>query len=98
MNALRAGGDTSLEADHWLGGKPEGICCDNGPENIRETIRRWSDDWDVWFEHIQLGRPHQNAYVKRFNCMVCTSGCRNIIGATWKRQGCTSRTGCGFTP
>ena len=26
-----------------------------------------------------------------------TSGCRNIIGATWKRFGCTLRTGCGCT-
>jgi putative transposase len=51
-------------------GKPEVIRCDNGPENISETIRRWADDWGIRFEYIQPGKPQQNAYVERFNRTV----------------------------
>ena len=30
-------------------GKPEVIRCDNGPENISETVRRWAEEWGVPF-------------------------------------------------
>jgi len=51
-------------------GKPEVIRCDNGPENISETVRRWADEWGIRFEYIQPGKPQQNAYVERFNRTV----------------------------
>ena len=46
------------------------IRCDNGPENISETVRRWADEWGIRFEYIQPGKPQQNAYVERFNRTV----------------------------
>lgn len=51
-------------------GKPEVIRCDNGPENISETVRRWAEEWGIRFEYIQPGKPQQNAYVERFNRTV----------------------------
>ena len=51
-------------------GKPEVIRCDNGPENISETVRQWAQEWGIRFEYIQPGKPQQNAYVERFNRTV----------------------------
>ena len=51
-------------------GKPEVIRCDNGPENISETVRQWAREWGIRFEYIQPGKPQQNAYVERFNRTV----------------------------
>jgi threonyl-tRNA synthetase len=51
-------------------GKPEVIRCDNGPENISETVRHWAKEWGIRFEYIQPGKPQQNAYVERFNRTV----------------------------
>jgi putative transposase len=51
-------------------GKPETIRCDNGPENISETVRQWAREWGIRFEYIQPGKPQQNAYVERFNRTV----------------------------
>ena len=51
-------------------GKPKVIRCDNGPENISETVRRWAEEWGIRFEYIQPGKPQQNAYVERFNRTV----------------------------
>lgn len=46
------------------------IRCDNGPENISETVRHWAKEWGIRFEYIQPGKPQQNAYVERFNRTV----------------------------
>lgn len=51
-------------------GKPAAIRCDNGPENISETVRQWAREWGIRFEYIQPGKPQQNAYVERFNRTV----------------------------
>jgi putative transposase len=51
-------------------GKPEVIRCDNGPENISETVQHWAREWGIRFEYIQPGKPQQNAYVERFNRTV----------------------------
>jgi putative transposase len=48
-------------------GKPETIRCDNGPENISETVKQWAKESGIRFEYIQPGKPQQNAYVERFN-------------------------------
>jgi putative transposase len=42
-------------------GKPEVIRCDNGPENISETMRRCAEDWGIRFEYLQPCKPQQNA-------------------------------------
>ena len=51
-------------------GKPLSIRCDNGPEYISATLRNWADNNQIRIEHIQPGKPQQNAYVERFNRTV----------------------------
>lgn len=41
-----------------------------GSSHIRQTVRRWADEWGIRFEYIQPGKPQQNAYVERFNRTV----------------------------
>ena len=51
-------------------GKPDTIRSDNGPEYISETLRNWAAAQGIRLEHIQPGKPQQNAYVERFNRTV----------------------------
>ena len=51
-------------------GKPKAIRSDNGPEYISHTLRQWAQEQDIRLEHIQPGKPQQNAYVERFNRTV----------------------------
>lgn len=62
--------DPSPEADHGWRGKPQAIRCDNGPEYISATLLHWVSSQDIRIEHIQPGKPQQNAYVERFNRTV----------------------------
>lgn len=51
-------------------GKPTAIRSDNGPEYVGKTLTEWAQRNRVRLEHIQPGKPQQNAYVKRFNRTV----------------------------
>ena len=51
-------------------GKPQVIRCDNGPEYISAAIEAWGMSWGIRFEHIEPGKPQQNAYVVRLNRTV----------------------------
>jgi putative transposase len=51
-------------------GRPAAIRCDNGPEYLSEAIRDWARSQDIRLEHIQPGKPQQNAYVERYNRTV----------------------------
>lgn len=51
-------------------GKPFSIRCDNGPEYISTTIIAWAAKRQIRLEHIQPGKPQQNAYVERYNRTV----------------------------
>ena len=51
-------------------GRPRVIRCDNGPEYISATLLNWASARDIHIEHIQPGKPQQNAYVERFNRTV----------------------------
>ena len=51
-------------------GTPEVIRCDNGPEYISATLLHWASSQGIRIEHIQPGKPQQNAYVERFNRTV----------------------------
>ena len=51
-------------------GKPQAIRVDNGPEYISGTLMTWAEKHGVRLEHIQPGKPQQNAYIERYNRTV----------------------------
>lgn len=51
-------------------GKPQIIRCDNGPEYISGQLLAWAARQGIHIEHIQPGKPQQNAYVERYNRTV----------------------------
>jgi putative transposase len=51
-------------------GKPTAIRCDNGPEYISGALLTWAATRQIRIDHIQPGKPQQNAYVERFNRTV----------------------------
>ena len=51
-------------------GKPSAIRCDNGPEYISGALLMWAETQKIRLEHIQPGKPQQNAYVERYNRTV----------------------------
>ncbi|WP_156092915.1 IS3 family transposase [Laribacter hongkongensis] len=67
--------DLSLPAERvdqvieWRG-KPTAIRSDNGPEYVGKTLTEWAQRNGVRLDHIQPGKPQQNAYVERFNRSV----------------------------
>lgn len=48
-------------------GAPRAIRCDNGPELLSRPLTEWSERHGVLLQHIQPGKPNQNAYIERFN-------------------------------
>jgi putative transposase len=42
------------------------IRVDNGPEYISGKLANWATKRGVQIQHIQPGKPQQNAYVERF--------------------------------
>jgi len=57
------------QAIEWRG-KPAVIRCDNGPEYISNSLLEWARKRQIRIEHIQPGKPQQNAYIERFNRTV----------------------------
>lgn len=51
-------------------GKPRVIRCDNGPEYVCHALLVWAEKRQIRIEHIQPGKPQQNAYVERYNRTV----------------------------
>ena len=51
-------------------GKPGMIRVDNGPEYISGKLANWATKCGVQIQHIQPGKPQQNAYVERYNRTV----------------------------
>ncbi|CCG41131.1 transposase [Magnetospirillum molischianum DSM 120] len=51
-------------------GKPRTIRVDNGPEYISGTLMKWAETHGIGLQHIQPGKPQQNAYVERYNRTV----------------------------
>ncbi len=50
-----------------LGGVPEHICSDNGPEFTAKAVRRWLNRVGVTTLFIEPGSPWENGYVESFN-------------------------------
>lgn len=48
-------------------GKPANIRTDNGPEFISNTLQQWCQTNNITLQHIEPGRPMQNAYIERKN-------------------------------
>lgn len=48
-------------------GYPQIIRVDNGPEFISKEFITWANKHQVTINHIQPGKPEQNAYIERFN-------------------------------
>ena len=46
---------------------PSIIRVDNGPEFISHILQQWCDAHNITLQHIQPGRPMQNAYIERKN-------------------------------
>ncbi len=51
-------------------GPPLVIRVDNGPEYISGQLLRWAEGRGIAIQHIQPGKPQQNAYVERYNRTV----------------------------
>ena len=51
-------------------GRPSVIRCDNGPEYISGALLACAEAHGIRIEHIQPGKPQQNAYVERYNRTV----------------------------
>ena len=51
-------------------GRPSAIRCDNGPEYISGALLAWAEVRGIRIEHIQPGKPQQNAYVEHYNRTV----------------------------
>ncbi len=51
-------------------GKPGALRCDNGPEYISGALLAWAQMSGIRIQHIQPGKPQQNAYVERYNRTV----------------------------
>jgi putative transposase len=39
-------------------------------ESISECLHRWAETRGIAIQHIQLGKPQQNAYIERYNRTV----------------------------
>jgi putative transposase len=48
-------------------GYPKCLRVDNGPENISAVMQNWAKINGVTIQHIQPGKPAQNAFIERFN-------------------------------
>ena len=87
---------TLVQIMAWRG-KPQVIRCDNGPEYVSATLLNWASCQGIRIEHIQPGKPQQNAYVERFNRMVRYDWLSQYHGLTSTRSESTPRNGCGAT-
>ena len=48
------------------------IRVDNGPEYVSGRLQTWAETAGIALLYIQPGKPHQNAYVERYNRTVRT--------------------------
>ena len=51
-------------------GTPLAMRVDNGPEYISGCLHQWAERHGIAIQHIQPGKPQQNAYIERYNRTV----------------------------
>ena len=57
----------TMEQLRLIRGLPKALLLDNGPELCAQALVDWHHDHGVELRYIQPGKPHQNAYIERFN-------------------------------
>lgn len=85
----------SLEQIIEWRGKPRAIRCDNGPEYISGALLAWAERDDIRIDHIQPGKPQQNAYIERYNRTVRCGWLAQPCSRPLSR--CRPRVGYGLT-
>ena len=91
-------------------GRPLAIRVDNGPEYISGHLLEWAQTRGIAIQHIQPGKPQQNAYIhgptddalhrregSATTELSATSGWINICLQQSRRCRTTPQTGCGLT-
>ena len=90
-----------LERLRFTRGLPEVITVDNGPEFISHVVAEWVKKHGVILQHIQPGKPMQNAFIESFNgtfrhecldthCFLSLKHAREII-QKWREEYNTQR-------
>ena len=69
------------------GGCPNTIRVDNGPEYVSATLQTWAEMRGIAIQHIQPGKPQQNAYVERYNRI------RPCLSNHWRDMAHSARNG-----
>ena len=57
----------TLDQPEEIYGLPKAIRLDNGSELRSAIFMEWSEEKGIELKFIQLGKPQQNAFIKRFN-------------------------------
>jgi transposase InsO family protein len=59
---------------------------DNRPENVSRKLMEWAEEQGTALNHIQPGKPQQNAYVERYNRTVRQNGSTRTSSKASRRQ------------
>lgn len=78
-------------------GKPETIRVDNGPEYISGKLLEWAEKQGISIQHIQPGKPQQNAYIERYNRTVRHEWLDHTTLKTSRRRKTSPHNGSGLT-
>ena len=88
---------TLVRIIEWRG-HPLAVRVANGPELIGGTLLSWAERRGIAIQHIQPGKPQQNAYIERCNRTVRrTSGSGSICFERSSRSKIVPLNGSGLT-
>lgn len=75
-------------------GKPCVIRADKGPELISDKLMECAAKHQIQIQHIQPGKPQQNAMQSDLIVLFDTSGYLSIIGTVLTKFRCLQHNGC----